>query len=57
VFVPPGETHTLVAPEGVAEMITYFQVNGVMYYVDPWGKAVKLTWAGFRRSGPRRGLR
>ena len=21
-------------------MITFFQVNGVMYYVDPWGKAV-----------------
>jgi 2,4'-dihydroxyacetophenone dioxygenase len=40
VFEPPGETHTLVVPEGVEEMITYFQVNGVMYYVDPWGKAV-----------------
>jgi quercetin dioxygenase-like cupin family protein len=40
VFEPPGETHTLVVPDGVEEMITYFQVNGVMYYVDPWGKAV-----------------
>ena len=40
VFEPPGETHTLVVPEGVEEMITYFQVNGVMYYVDPWGKGV-----------------
>jgi 2,4'-dihydroxyacetophenone dioxygenase len=38
VFEPPGETHTLVVPEGVEEMITYFQVNGIMYYVDPWGK-------------------
>jgi hypothetical protein len=19
-------------------MITFFQVNGIMYYVDPWGK-------------------
>ncbi|MFN0114331.1 MAG: 2,4'-dihydroxyacetophenone dioxygenase family protein [Paracoccaceae bacterium] len=38
VFEPPGETHTLVVPEGVDEMITYFQVNGIMYYVDPWGK-------------------
>ena len=38
VFEPPGETHTLVVPEGVAEMITLFQVNGIMYYVDPWGK-------------------
>ena len=39
VFEPPGETHTLVVPDDVEEMITYFQVNGVMYYVDPWGKA------------------
>jgi quercetin dioxygenase-like cupin family protein len=38
VFEPPGETHTLVVPDDVEEMITYFQVNGVMYYVDPWGK-------------------
>lgn len=37
VFEPPGETHTLVAPEDVEEMITLFQVNGIMYYVDPWG--------------------
>ena len=40
VFEPPGETHTLVVPDDVAEMITFFQVNGVMYYVDPWGKGV-----------------
>jgi hypothetical protein len=37
VFEPPGETHTLVVPEGTAEMITFFQVNGAMIYVDPWG--------------------
>ena len=37
VFEPPGETHTLVVPDHVKEMITMFQVNGVMYYVDPWG--------------------
>lgn len=37
VFEPPGETHTLVVPDDVDEMITFFQVNGVMYYVDPWG--------------------
>ena len=29
---------TLVVPDDVDEMITYFQVNGVMYYVDPYGK-------------------
>ncbi len=38
VFEPPGETHTLVVPDDVEEMITFFQVNGVMYYVDPYGK-------------------
>jgi 2,4'-dihydroxyacetophenone dioxygenase len=40
VFEPPGETHTLVVPDDVEEMITYFQVNGIMYYVDPWGQAL-----------------
>lgn len=40
VFEPPGETHTLVVPDDVEEMITLFQVNGLMYYVDPWGKAL-----------------
>jgi len=38
VYEPPGETHTLVVPDDVDEMITYFQVNDVMYYVDPYGK-------------------
>ncbi|MCR9294811.1 MAG: 2,4'-dihydroxyacetophenone dioxygenase family protein [bacterium] len=38
VYEPPGETHTLVVPDDVEEMITLFQVHGVMYYVDPWGK-------------------
>ena len=38
VFEPPGETHTLVVPVGVDKMITFFQVNGMMLYVDPWGK-------------------
>ena len=40
VFEPPGETHTLYVPEDVKEMITYFQVNGVMYYTDPYGKGM-----------------
>src|ERR1700712_171961 len=40
VFEPPGETHTLYVPEDVEEMITYFQVNGVMYYTDPYGKGI-----------------
>ena len=38
VFEPPGETHTLYVPKDVEEMITFFQVNGVMYYCDPYGK-------------------
>ena len=38
VYEPPGETHTLVVDDDVEEMISMFQVNGVMYYVDPWGK-------------------
>jgi hypothetical protein len=38
VFEPPGETHTLIVPEDVPEMITFFHITGVMYYVDPWGK-------------------
>ena len=40
VFEPPGETHTLYVPEDCEEMITYFQVNGIMYYTDPWGKGM-----------------
>jgi len=37
VFEPPGETHTLVVPEGCTEMVTLFQVNGSLIYVDPLG--------------------
>ena len=38
VYEAPGETHTLVVEEHVPEMITMFQVNGAMIYVDPDGK-------------------
>lgn len=38
VYELPGETHTLVVPDDVDEMITYFQVDGVMHYVDPYCK-------------------
>ena len=37
VYEAPGETHTLVVDPDVAEMITMFQVNGAMIYVDPDG--------------------
>ena len=37
IFEPPGETHTLVVPEDVPEMITLFHITGAMIYVDPFG--------------------
>jgi 2,4'-dihydroxyacetophenone dioxygenase len=37
VYEAPGETHTLVVDSHVDEMITMFQVNGAMIYVDPDG--------------------
>ena len=40
VFEPPGETHTLEVPDDCEEMITLFQVNGMMSYVDPWGNVL-----------------
>ncbi len=39
-FEPPGETHTLVIPDGVSEMITLFFVTGGYVYVDPQGRAM-----------------
>jgi 2,4'-dihydroxyacetophenone dioxygenase len=40
VYETPGETHTLVVEADVPEMITLFQVNGAMIYVDPDGKVL-----------------
>ena len=37
VYEAPGETHTLVVEAEVPEMITLFEVNGAMIYVDPDG--------------------
>lgn len=39
IFEPPGETHTLMVPDGCDEMLTLFQVNGSLIYVDPQGEA------------------
>ena len=39
VFEPPGETHTLVVPEGCDEMMTLFFVHGSLMFVDPQGQA------------------
>ena len=37
VYEAPGETHTLVVDSHIEEMVTMFQVNGAMIYVDPDG--------------------
>ncbi len=42
VYEAPGETHTLVVDPDTEEMITMFQVNGAMIYVDPDGKCLRL---------------
>jgi 2,4'-dihydroxyacetophenone dioxygenase len=39
VFEPPGEVHTLIVPDHVDEMITFFVVTGALVYVDPEGVA------------------
>lgn len=39
-FEPPGETHTLVVPDDVEEMVTLFHVTGGYVYVDPVGNAI-----------------
>jgi 2,4'-dihydroxyacetophenone dioxygenase len=39
-FEPPGETHTLVVPEGCSEMVTLFNVTGALIYVSPDGAAL-----------------
>ncbi len=38
VLEPPGETHTLVVPEGCDRMVTIFHVTGSLIYVDPDGE-------------------
>jgi 2,4'-dihydroxyacetophenone dioxygenase len=39
-FEPPGETHTLVVPDDVEEMVTLFHVSGGYTYIDPYGVAL-----------------
>src|SRR5437870_11458425 len=38
VYEPPGDIHTLVVDEGVAEMITFFNISGALIYVDEQGR-------------------
>jgi 2,4'-dihydroxyacetophenone dioxygenase len=40
IYEAPGETHTLIVDPHIEEMITMFQVNGAMIYVDPDGGCV-----------------
>jgi 2,4'-dihydroxyacetophenone dioxygenase len=40
IFEAPGETHTLIVPEGVEEMMTWFHNTGGYVYVDPQGVPV-----------------
>ena len=40
VYEPPGEIHTLRVPDGVTEMITFFNITGAMVYVDDAGHQV-----------------
>jgi hypothetical protein len=39
-FEPAGETHTLIVPDDVQEMVTLFYVTGNYTYVDPCGVAL-----------------
>ncbi len=39
-FEPPGEIHTLVVPEDTTEMITFFNIQGSMVYLDEHNKHV-----------------
>lgn len=39
-FEPPGETHTLVIPDGVKETSILFHVTGGYTYVDAYGNAL-----------------
>ena len=54
VFEPPGETHTLVVPEGCEEMVTLFQVTGALVYVDQQGGAMGYDDVFTRLEGARR---
>lgn len=40
VFEPPGEIHTLVVPDDVDEMITFFNITGCMVYMDRDNKQI-----------------
>lgn len=40
VYEPPGEVHTLVVPDDCPEMITHFNIQGAMIYLNEAGEQV-----------------
>jgi quercetin dioxygenase-like cupin family protein len=40
VYEPPGEVHTLEVPEDCEEMITFFNIQGAMIYLDSDDKQI-----------------
>jgi 2,4'-dihydroxyacetophenone dioxygenase len=40
VYEPPGEVHTLVVPEDCSEMMTHFNIQGAMIYLDAAGAQI-----------------
>lgn len=40
VYEPPGEVHTLTVPHDCPEMITFFNIQGAMVYLDEAGRQV-----------------
>lgn len=42
VMEPPGETHTLIVPDGVEEMVTWFHVSGGYTYFDEAGRVTGI---------------
>jgi quercetin dioxygenase-like cupin family protein len=57
---PPGETHTLVVPEDVAEMITLFYVTGskkANFWPERWPSAQTIIIGGGQLLEPRTAVR
>jgi 2,4'-dihydroxyacetophenone dioxygenase len=42
IMEPPGETHTLVVPDGVEQMVTWFHVCGGYTYYDEAGRVTGI---------------
>ena len=38
IYEPPGDTHTLIVPDDVDEMISFFHTTGTLTFVDPEGR-------------------